>query len=114
MSHSALDLAMKAMDCPQALEILNSIHRLGGTGINYSSPVSKPKTNFGTSLPRLSELEMYGVNSCAQRLIQVASQYPERLPSAINAWLNWISYTEVEYPTGSLVKAIEQNWKIKT
>lgn len=59
MSHNALDLAMKAMDCPKALEILNCIQRLAERDVNYSYPtIFTSKTNSEPSLHRLSELEM--------------------------------------------------------
>lgn len=49
----------------------------------------------GFYFPRCLELQSYGVNLNDQRLVLVANQYLERLSSAINAWLDWASYTKL-------------------
>jgi hypothetical protein len=115
MTKNALNLAMTAMNHPHALSILDSIHRLiEADHVHSSTTVVAPDVNteLDFNLHRCSELQSYGVNTDEPRLLQLASQYPERLSSAINAWLKWVSYTKVEYPTWSLIRAIEQDWKI--
>ncbi|ACB51494.1 hypothetical protein cce_2144 [Crocosphaera subtropica ATCC 51142] len=79
-------------------------------GINEIVPYSS-SDELIFAFPRSSELQQQGVNIQNQQLQTVAKDYPERLPSAVNAWLKWVSYTSVEHPTLSLIKAIKEHWK---
>ena len=116
MPQNPLDVAMTAMNNPNALEILDRIRCLFEKDTNPPATAvakSTSNTDLGFNLPRSSELKSHGVDTQDRRLIRIASQqHTERLNSAINAWIKWISYTCVEYPTLSLIKAIEKNWEV--
>ncbi|MDJ1174384.1 hypothetical protein [Roseofilum capinflatum] len=127
---NSTDVAMAAMNHPKGYEILALVHELVQKNTlmsfaadaspslktievtNTSGYTSTQKVFDSAQLPRSLELQHQGVNLESSELLAVVAQYPQRLKTAIHAWLKWAYCTEVEYPTRSLIKAIEDNWHL--
>ncbi|HBQ98498.1 MULTISPECIES: hypothetical protein [unclassified Roseofilum] len=122
------DLAMAAMNHPKGYEILTLVHSIvqKNTLMSFTADphpqlktiqvgtrgcASSPKKELNyIDLPRSPELQYEGVNIESSELLAVVAQYPQRLTTAIDAWLKWAYRTDVEYPTFSLIKAIKEDW----
>jgi hypothetical protein len=115
MKHSSLELVYRALEHPHGHEILGAAVRLLSVDMNGSFlKVTEPEVTHylaDNEIPRSSELQFKGVDTSSLELLQVAKEYPERLETAIDAWLRWTSYSKVKYPTKSLINAIRTNWK---
>ena len=129
MTQNPLKVVMTAMNHPHGLEILQAICRLTQNE-SYTNPTPSPsiptlesidvsakpiENTSPISKSQLSchiELQQKGVDIHSSNLLKIADLYPERLTTAINAWLKWESNTVVKYPTLSLMKAIEEDWRL--
>ncbi|MDJ1181942.1 hypothetical protein [Roseofilum casamattae] len=128
-NYTNIDLAMAAMNHPKGDEILALVDRLVQKSAAFdsatndspvfttvevttnSTDLSSDRVLNYTKLPRKIELWYQGVDLNDSQLLEVAAQYPQRLGTAISAWLRWANGTHVEYPTLSLIKAIERDWR---
>jgi hypothetical protein len=123
MTNNTIEIALTAMNHPHGWDILNAIREL--TQNNQERKDNPPLLNAESidvnaelidnsrsiQLPRYHELQQKGIDIQSSSLNEVACQYQDRLDTAINAWLKWASHTIVQYPTSSLIRAIEQNWQ---
>ena len=62
-------------------------------------------------LPKSEELRKNGVHLDDARLQKAVQTHPERLQTAITAFLEYCRQKRVEKPTRALVRAIERNWQ---
>ena len=123
MTNNTIEIALTAMNHPHGWDILNAIREL--TQNNQERKDNLPLLNtesidikaelidndFSIQLPQSNELQEKGIDIQNSSLNEVACQYSDRLKTVINAWLKWESQTTVQYPTLSLIRAIEQNWQ---
>lgn len=88
-----------------------------GGGIIPPPTRAKSASNFNSSksikIPFLEELKLNRVEVGSQELIWIAKKFPDRLHSAVAAWLQWAKTEKVEKPTRSLIAAIKNNWQPK-
>ncbi|MFL9455964.1 MULTISPECIES: hypothetical protein [Nostocales] len=61
-------------------------------------------------IPRRDDLKRNGVNLNNQRLLNAAKGYPNRLKTAVDAFLEYARIKQVDSPTNCLIRAIEKDW----
>ena len=76
-------------------------------GLDKSSPPRPKKPQF----PYQEGLRVNSVNLHDKDLIAVALQYPERLVTAVRAFLEYCRRKRVRFPTRALITAIKDNWQ---
>lgn len=106
MANNLASLAITAMQHPQGLKILELVSSMDVATVALDEKLAK------TELPRMVELQAHGVDANDPQLQKVAIEYSKHLPMAVDAWLAWAKYTQIAYPTLSLVRAIQQNWHL--
>jgi len=108
MANHLANLAITAMQHPQGLKILELVSSMDVATVPLDEKLTEP------DLPHIVELQAHRVDTSNPQLQKVAKEYPERLQTAVNAWLRWAKSisTEIEYPTLSLVRAIQKDWRL--
>lgn len=86
------------------------INRSSKKNLNNTSGV-EAKIKSKVELPRIDELKRNRVDVRDEGLLTVARRYLERLPTAVDAWLEWALAKSIDKPTVSLKRAIANNWQ---